>query len=78
MNIKTATLLGMVGAIISIVLNFFYVLLNTEVIKLGPEDLGYERTEQIVRFVNVFSNLCSLFSAFTLALFFYVLYKNQK
>lgn len=69
MKIKSATLLGMIGAIISIVLYVFFFLLNIEAIKLDYE---------IYTAVNVISNLCQLFSAFTLAIFFYVLHKNQK
>lgn len=69
MKIKSATLLGLIGAIISIVLYVFFFLLNIEAIKLDYE---------IYTAVNVVSNLCQLFSAFTLAIFFYVLHKNQK
>lgn len=78
MKIKTATRLGMIGAIISIVLTFIYLLINLDVIKLVPEDMDYDKSEQIYKVFNVICNLCSIFSAFTLATFFYVLHKNQK
>ena len=78
MKIKSATLLGMIGAIVTILLTIFYLLLNLEVIKLVPEDMDYEKSQQIYTAFNVITNLCSLFSAFTLAIFFYVLHKNQK
>ncbi|MBF1522596.1 MAG: hypothetical protein HXN95_11370 [Prevotella salivae] len=72
MKIKSATLLGMIGAIISIALYVFFFLLNIKAIKL-VQGMDYVYTA-----VNVVSNLCQLFSAFTLAIFFYVLHKNQK
>lgn len=78
MKIKSATLLGMIGAVISIALYFFFFLLNIEAIKLVPEDMDYEQSQKIYMVVNVVSNLCQIFSAFTLAIFFYVLHKNQK
>lgn len=78
MKIKSATLLGMIGAIITIALTIFYLLLNLEAIKLVPEDMDYEQSQKIYTTVNVVINLCQLFSAFTLAIFFYVLHKNQK
>lgn len=78
MKIKSATLLGLIGAIVSIALGVFYILLNTEAITLVPEDMDYEQSEQIYKVVNVVINLCTIFSSFTLAIFFYVLHKNQK
>lgn len=78
MKIKSATQLGMIGAIISIALYVFFFLLNIEAIKLVPEDMDYEQSQKIYTAVNVVSNLCQIFSAFTLAIFFYVLHKNQK
>ncbi len=78
MKIKSATQLGMIGAIVTIVLTFVYLLLNLEVIKLVPEDMDYDESQRIYTTFNVICNLCNLFSAFTLAIFFYVLHKNQK
>ena len=78
MKIKSATLLGLIGAIISIALGVFYILLNTEAITLVPEDMDYKKSQEIYKVVNVVTNLCSIFSSFTLAIFFYVLHKNQK
>lgn len=78
MKIKSATQLGMIGAIISMASCIFFFLLNIEAIKLVPEDMDYEQSQKIYTAVNVVSNLCQLFSAFTLAIFFYVLHKNQK
>lgn len=78
MKIKTATLLGMIGAIVWMVLTIFYILLNFEVIKLVPEGVDYETSNKIYLTFNFISNLSTLFSAFTLALFFYVFHKNQK
>ena len=78
MKIKTATFLGMIGAIISIVLYLLYILLNSEVITLIPEDMDYEESEHIYTVFNLIINSCSMFSALTLAIFFYVLHKNQK
>lgn len=75
MKIKSATLLGMIGAIISIVLYVFYLLLNLEVITLNPGEMD---SEVYYKVVNVVTNLCSIFSFFTFATFFYVLHKNQK
>ena len=70
MKIKSATLLGMIGAIITLALTIFYLLLNIEAIKLVPEDMDYEQSQKIYTTVNVVINLCQLFSAFTLAIFF--------
>ena len=66
MKLKTATLLGLIGAIISICCTFFYVLLNFGV--------GYELFHKI----NWLFQICNLFSGISLAIFFFTLYKNQK
>ena len=78
MKIKTATLLGMIGAITSLVLNAFYVLLNTKMISLVNEEWDYEKQEQFYMVFNTTINILNAFSALTLVIFFYVLYKNQK
>ncbi len=78
MKIKSATLLGMIGAIISIAIYVFFILVNIEAIKLVPEEMDYEQSQKIYMAVNVVTNLCQVFSACTLAIFFYVLHKNQK
>lgn len=65
MNIKTATLWGMIGAIISICITLFYLLLNAGVIEWAPA-------------ISIVTNILSIVSSGTLALFFYTLYKNQK
>ncbi len=78
MKIKTATLLGMIGAIISLCQYLFYLLLNSKAISLVNEDWDYEKKEQVYLAVNVTNDILSAFSALTLMMFFYVLYKNQK
>jgi len=78
MKIKTATLLGMIGAIISLCQYLFYLLLNSKAISLVNEDWDYEKKEQVYLAFNVTNNILSAFSALTLMMFFYVLYKNQK
>lgn len=65
MKLKTATLWGMIGSIITIFLNFFYFLLNANVIDWAPA-------------ISIATNFINLFASGTLALFFYTLYKNQK
>ncbi len=65
MKLKTATLWGMIGAIITILLNFFYFLLSIDVIE-------WTRT------INIATNILNLFASGVLALFFYTLFKNQK
>lgn len=65
MNIKTATLCGMIGAIISICITLFYLLLNTGVVEWVPA-------------ISIVTNILSIVSSGALALFFYTLYKNQK
>ena len=78
MKIKTATLLGMIGAIISLCQYLFYLLLNSKAISLVNEDWDYEKKEQVYLAFNVTNNILSAFSSLTLMMFFYVLYKNQK
>ena len=65
MKIKTATLLGLIGAIVSILITCFYLLLNAQVFTYTPA-------------ISVCTNILTIFSSGTLAFFFYVLYKNQK
>lgn len=78
MSIKTATKFGMIGAIITIFTYIIYILLNTETISLIDENWDYEKRNQVYEMFNVIMNLCGLFSASSLATFFYVLHKNQK
>lgn len=68
MKIKSATLLGLIGAIISIALYIFSLLQNTGAISMYID----------YNVVIVIYNLCSIFSSLTLAIFFYILHKNQK
>ena len=65
MKLKTATLWGMIGALISACLSIFYLLLNSDIITWSPG-------------ISVVTNILSLISSGTLVLFFYTLYKNQK
>lgn len=65
MKIKTATLLGMIGAIVSICVTLFYLLLNSGVFEYIPA-------------ISIVTNFISIFSNGTLVIFFYTLYKNQK
>lgn len=78
MSIKTATKFGMIGAIITIITYVIYILLNTETISLVDKDWDYEKRNQVYETFNIIMNLCGLFSASSLATFFYVLHKNQK
>lgn len=78
MKIKTATLLGMIGAIISLCQFLFHLLLNSKAISLVNEEWDYEKREQVYLALNVTHSILSAFSALTLMMFFYVLYKNQK
>lgn len=65
MKLKTATLLGMIGAILSLCVGFMYFLLNTHVV---------EPSHTII----LLGNVLTIVSGATSALFFYTLYKNQK
>lgn len=65
MKLKTATLWGMIGAILSICLPFYYLLQNTGVFSWTPT-------------IGIATYILSIVSSGTLALFFYTLYKNQK
>lgn len=65
MKIKTATLLGMIGAILSICITFFFMLLNAGVFDYAPV-------------MSIIGNIISIISSGTMVLFFYTLYKNQK
>lgn len=70
MNLKSATLLGLIGAIIGLVCDFINIARNV------LDAIAHEITIQLLEIFVWF--LCPLFSAITLCLFFYVLYKNQK
>ena len=65
MKLKTITLLGMIAAILSACMTFFFILINSGVVEYYPS-------------ISIISNLISIFSSATIALFFYTLYKNQK
>lgn len=65
MKLKTVTLLSMIGAILSLCMSFFHIMLNGGIIEWSP-------------IWNLVTNLVSLVSGTTLILFFYTLYKNQK
>lgn len=65
MKLKTITLLGMIAAILSVCMTFFFILINSGVVEYSPS-------------ISIISNLISIFSSATIALFFYTLYKNQK
>lgn len=65
MKMKTATLLGMIGAVVCTFINLFYVLLNLEIIHYDSN-------------MAIATNLMVLFTWGTLAIFFYTLYENQK
>lgn len=78
MSIKSATMFGLVGAILTIITYVIFILINTDVISLQNDALDYEEQEKIYRTYNVIMNICGLFSASSLATFFYVLHKNQK
>ena len=65
MKIKTATLLGMIGAIVSICVTLFYLLVNSGIVEYVPA-------------ISIVTNIISIFTSGTLVIFFYTLYKNQK
>ena len=65
MKLKTITLLGMIAAILSACMTFFFILINSGVVEYSPS-------------ISIISNFISIFSSATIALFFYTLYKNQK
>lgn len=65
MKLKTITLLGMIAAILSVCMTFFFILIKSGVVEYSPS-------------ISIISNLISIFSSATIALFFYTLYKNQK
>ena len=67
MKLKTITLLGMIAAILSACMTFFFILINSGVVEYYPSIS-----------IRIISNLISIFSSATIALFFYTLYKNQK
>lgn len=64
MKLKTATLLCLIGAIISICCTIFC----ASPLNLG---IGYDS-------MNWLFLICNLFSGISLAIFFFILYKNQK
>lgn len=78
MKIKSATLLGLVGSIVTLLTYIFYLLLNTGVISLVNDEWDYEKQQNIYKGFNIFINILGAFSAFSLMMFFMVLLKNQK
>ena len=64
MTIKKATKWALIGAAVGTVMPFCYLLLNTGIMKWSPA-------------ISIVTNILSIFSSCTLALFLYVLYKNQ-
>ena len=65
MTIKQATKWALIGAAVGTLMPFFYLLLNTGIMNWSPA-------------VSIVTNILSIFTSCTLALFLYVLYKNQK
>ena len=59
MKLKTITLLGMIAAILSVCMTFFFILINSGVVEYSPS-------------ISIISNLISIFSSATIALFFYL------
>lgn len=67
MKLKTITLLGMIAAILSVCMPFYYILVMSEVVEYSPSNS-----------IGIIANLIAIFSSTTIALFFYTLYKSQK
>ena len=65
MTIKQATKWALIGAIIGALMPFCYLLLNSGIMGWSPA-------------ISIVTNILSIFTSCTLALFLYVLYKNQK
>jgi len=65
MKIKTATKWGLIGAIAGAVMSLYYLMYVIGLFSWSPA-------------LAVLSNILNIFSSCTLAMFFYVLYKNQK
>lgn len=65
MTIKQATKWALIGAIVSALMPICYLLLNSGVMTWSPA-------------ISIVTNILSIFTSCTLALFLYVLYKNQK
>lgn len=78
MNIKSATKFGLVGAIINIIIFAFFILLNAEIITLVDESWDYEKQNQVNKTFYSIVNALQMLSSLSLAVFFYVLCKNQK
>ena len=65
MTIKQTTKLALIGAGVGAVMPFLYLLLNTGIMSWSPA-------------FSIVTNILSIFTSCTFALFFYVVYKNQK
>ncbi len=65
MRIKTATLLGLIGAILSILITLYYLIHNFMCLPLSEG-------------MYICTTILSILSEATLAIFFYTLYMNQK
>ncbi len=68
MKLKTLTLWCVIGAICTLFMTIFYLLLNFDIVSL---DSGYNT-------VSIVGNIISIVFYGFLALFFMTLYKNQK
>lgn len=78
MNIKSATMFGLVGAILTIITYVVYILINTEIISLVNDEWDSEKQNLIYKSFNVIMNILGLISASSLATFFYVLAQESK
>lgn len=68
MKFKTVTLIGLIGAFVSCILSFVYLLF----------DLGVFNYDNLSDGMSAFLQFLSLSSSITLLVFFYSLYKKQK
>ena len=77
MNIKNATKIGMIGAVLATISYLICFLVSVDVISLNYYD-DWDKHMLVNKIFAVSNNLIQLLSGLSFATFFYVLFKNQK
>ena len=78
MKIKTATLIGLIGAITSLVIFLYFLAYNTGIISFFVDTFDFFPLNLVDTYSPFLSSFGSLISKITLCIFFYVVYKHQK
>ena len=78
MKIKTATLIGLIGAITSLVVSLYFLAYNTGIISFFVDTFDFFPLNLVYTYSPFLSAFGSLISDIALCIFFYIVYKHQK